>query len=173
MEALERAVAREAQRLSSSILDPIVINSIDDVKRALVDFDPNKNKIQSEVPISVIMNSDGKTYSVNTKTKSKSKRDLLLEGLDVVKKKMAAEDDMGRNIESVTINNRQMKPASLNSGVQCHSWIDPLIKHWLGGYRNGTDICWDLFDGYHYKYDAYTHKLTRVKQNEVRPTTIG
>jgi len=43
--------------------------------------------------------------------------------------------------------------------------IDPIISRLLGAYRDNELICWDLADGYTYRYDIFTHKLSRVKGN--------
>ena len=162
MSPLERAAAREAQRLSASILDPVVINSVNDIKKILIDFDPNKNKQQNEIPITASFNVDGKIYNATTKTKSKSRRDILIEGLELIRNRIESKIDSDPELESIIVNGKELKQVKLSNGSEGHVWIDPLIKHWLGGYRNGVDIFWDLNDGCRYKYNAFEHKLTRI-----------
>jgi hypothetical protein len=79
---------------------------------------------------------------------------------------MEMEEETHDTVDPVEINGRIMKPASLGTGVHSHSWVDPLIRQWLGGRREGIKICWDLADGYRYEYDIYGHKLSRISNNE-------
>jgi len=164
MQALEKLYERELQRYGPDILDPVTVTSVADIKMVLMTFDPAKNPQSSVVPVSAIVQNDKHRYAVNADTKSKSQRDILLEGLDFIKNRLEADADATIESEAVLINGRQMEPATVQTGVDGYSWIDPMIKHWFGGYRDGTHVCWDL-DGYQYRYDPYQHKLTR-KENE-------
>jgi hypothetical protein len=171
MEALDREFARQAKRLDpSKVAKPVEVETLADVKRVLSEFDPSfkANHKQREIPVATemtILDSSGPvTYKVEAPTKSKSKRDLLLEGLDVIKGRANIEEQLQTNDdEDLVVNGRNMKPAPLGNGVTGMSWVDPLIKHRLGGRRDGMVICWDLKDGYTYRYDAFTHNLTRVE----------
>ena len=69
--------------------------------------------------------------------------------------------------ETVLINGRSVKPLKID-GVDCVSVVDRLIRDWFGGYRDGILICWDLPDGYTYRYDITNHRLTRI--NNVKHT---
>jgi hypothetical protein len=164
MSPLERAAAREAQRYSANILDPVMINSINDIKKVLTDFDPNKNQQQKEIPVSAQFAVDGKVYMATTKTKSKSRRDILVEGLELIKNRIESKVDS--ESEPIIVNGKELKQIKLSNGSEGHNWIDPLIKQWLGGYRRGTDIFWDLNDGCKYKYNVFEHKLMRIMTDE-------
>ena len=163
MQELDKLYERELRRYGPEILDPVVVTNVADIKMVLMTFDPAKNPQSSIVPISAIIQNDKHQYAVNADTKSKSQRDMLLEGLELIKKRLETENDE-IDSESIEINGRQMRPAIVQTGVDGYSWIDPMIKHWFGGYREGMHICWDL-DGYQYRYDPYQHKLTRKEEN--------
>ncbi len=166
MEAIDREIARQANRLDPKALLPVEIKSLSDIKRLVGELDPRRNPVHVDIPLATTMQvtQDNRevVYKVETSTKSKSKRDMLVEGLDVIKHRAEMETRLTTDGEPVEINGKIMKPAKIGNGVEGKSWVDPLIKQWLGGYRDGTDICWDLGDGYIIRYDIYNHKLTRT-----------
>lgn len=166
MESLERARARQSQRLNGNVLEPIEIRSVGDIKRVVAELDPAKNPEASIIPLSTHLetqeNGQKKVYAVTADTRSKSKRDHLIEGLRMIQKRIDSEKEIEESVEPVEINGRIVTPPKLGSGVEGHTWVDPLIKQWLGGSRDGIVIFWDLNDGYRYKYDIFQHKLTRV-----------
>lgn len=168
MEALEKAHLRNENRLSPESLRPVEVATISDIKRVVAEFDPARNPIQADIPISTLMNEmdGGKkvTYQVSANTKSKSKRDILVEGLELIKKRQEIAKELATAGEAIEINGRFMKPPILNSNIEGHSWVDPLISQWTGGTRKGALIVWDLGDGYEYRYEIFDHQLTRVKR---------
>ncbi len=169
MEAFEKAAARDSLRLDKSILDPVVVKSLNDIKRVIAEYDPGKDKDQSSLPLSTILESSddgGKMvkYSVKASTKSKSKRQIILEGLDLIKNRAEKLADEKDNIEEFEVNGKAFKPAKLHNNTSGMSWVDPLIKQWFGGKRKETYITWDIGDGYEYKYDIYAHSLSRIEQ---------
>jgi hypothetical protein len=175
MEALEQLRRRELLRYSPEILEPVVVNTVDDIKRVLATFDPAKNPQSSSVPISTVMEgADGdrgkRQFAVSAETKSKSQRDILLEGLDLIKNRLEIKDNL--NGEAVDVGGKLMKPAKVHAATDGYSWVDPMIKHWFGGYREGIHICWDI-GGYQYRYEPYQHKLTRVKIDATGPPATG
>ena len=169
MEQMEKAMLRDERRLSQDILKPIEIRSISDIKRVLSELDPTRNQSHSEIPISTLMNEveGGKnvTYNVSSTTKSKSKRDILLEGITLIKNRKDKAQEIIDQTEELEINGRKVKPAVLKSNTEGHAWVDPLIKQWTGGRRDGTIITWDLDDGYQYRYEIFAHKFTRIRRD--------
>lgn len=165
MEALEKALARESSAKARGNFDPVQVSSVTGIKQLVAEFDPNKNPRHPEKPLSARLEvqegGKNQTYQVDTRTRSKSKREILLEGLDVIKKRIERKNV---DVKPVLINGHDVRPAAIGDGIAGHSWVDALIKQWLGGYRDGLLICWDLPDGYKYKYDIYEHKLTRVQR---------
>lgn len=157
MEALDRLRAREELKLPKSILDPVRVNTLADIRRVLYEFDPSRAISSNPIPIVAALNDGEKQYAASTVTKSKSKREYILEGMDLVRRMAETETRPG---ESVEINGREMTPAKLGNGLRGHMWVDPIIKQWMGAYRDGLDICWDI-GGNHYAYDIFTHKLRK------------
>lgn len=173
MEGLERAIAREAQKLNKNVLNPVSVHSLKDIKRVVSELDPKKNPESQDIEIATQLEVEGETFEVRANTKSRSKRDMLVEGLNVIKRRVEVADQLAASGESVEINGMQMKPATIGSGTEGRSWVDPLIKQWTGGFRDGLYICWDL-DGYRYKYNIFEHKLTRIENasGSATPGTI-
>lgn len=177
MESLERARARATRRLNEHVLDPVVVNSINDIKRLVSEFDPAKNPEAEVISLStqIEVREGDKTviYGVTADTKSKSKRDHLLEGMRMIENRQVAEQNLDEMIEAVEINGRLVKPPRLGNAIDGHTWVDPLIKQWLGGLRDGIIIYWDLQDGYRYKYNIFEHKLTRVPREADGESATG
>ncbi len=166
MEALDKLEARKALRLDpNQVLKPAEVRTFDDIKRLVAELDPKRNPHQANVPLSTTLtaNEDNKNviYKVDAHTRSKSKRDMLVDGLDIIKTRMESAARIAELQEEVEVNGVVMKPARLGYQTEGTSWVDPLIKQWLGGYRDGFVICWNLSDGYTYLYDIYQHKLYR------------
>lgn len=151
------------------VMKPVTVHTIDDIKRVVAEFDPIRNPRQVEVPLSTTMEAqeDGKrnVYQVSAPTRSKSKRDMLIEGLEIIKKREEAAEELASAGQETEVNGRPMKPAILNNNIEGRSWIDPLIHQWMGGIREGTLIVWELNDGYKYKYNVFTHRLIRVSRS--------
>ena len=59
---LESIEQRNSKRLNASILDPVKVESVDDIRRVLDELDPAKNKSQRNVNVATTMlsNDDGK-----------------------------------------------------------------------------------------------------------------
>lgn len=156
------------QRMDPSILEPVKVRSVNDIKAVLAGFDPATNPNSQSIPLAanVEVSDKGKKtlYQVTASTKSKSKRDMIVEGLDIIKNRSDSEST--QFIESVEINGRKVDPPKIGSGSNSYTWVDPLIKQWFGGSRDGLIIYWDLSDGYRYKYDIYQHRLTRASRDE-------
>jgi hypothetical protein len=167
-EALEKIYERERRRLHPSVADPVMVRRFDDIKRVLIDVDPKNNSVSAEITINADMASaeDGKnvTYRVSAPSKSKSKREMIMDGLDILKRQKEAIEKMQVSDSTIEVNGVMMKPPSFGDAERSRAWVDPLIKHWLGAYRKDLLICWDI-EGFHYEYDIYQHKLTR-SQNE-------
>ena len=166
MEQLDKALARQQQKLNPNILNPVEVHSIEDIKRLVAQLDPSANPRHSMVPIGATLtaqDNSGKsqTYSVSAPTRSKNKREMLIEGFDIIKTRIEAEQTT--NTLEVEVNGVAMKTPTLGTSSRSRTWIDPLIAQWLGGYRDGIYICWNLNDGFIYKYNIYEHKLTRTE----------
>lgn len=164
---LEKARQREKHRISPDAFNAVIVKTVDDIRKILAELDPARVITASDIKLKTQMlaTEDGQnnTYEVSAITKSKNKREYLLEGLNLIKRQMAAlgvsEDD------TLEINGREVKPAKIGNTSKGCSLIDPMIKHWFGAYRDGLLICWNI-DGYVYQYDVYEHKLARVQHED-------
>lgn len=167
-ESLDKEHARQERRLNPNAMEPVKVSTISDLKAVIATLSPALNRAQHTIPLTTQLagfDPEGRprTYQVTADTKSKSQRDILIEGLDIIRNRMNAGDKFEG--EAVEINGQIMKPAMLGTGIRNH-WVDPLIRQWLGGARDGLLIYWELADGYRYEYNIYEHKLTRFRNNE-------
>jgi hypothetical protein len=145
----------------------VQVNTLSDIQAVVAQFGPNSDLKPQSIPIQTLLeeSEDGNRvlYRVSSETKSKSRRSILIEGLDLIKKRLESPDD---EVESLEINGKLMKPATMKKSADGLTWVDPLIKQWTGGTRKNTLITWDIKDGYEYRYEIYTHSLTRIKRPE-------
>lgn len=158
--------------LDPSVLDPVVVTSYDEIRRVVNELDPKRNPVQVDIPVSTLMSvtEDNKpvTYRVEAQTRSRSKRDQLLEGLRIVRDRMAMDETIATTQETVEVNGREMKPATVGYRSEGSTWVDPLLKQWLGAKRHGYLVIWELSDGYTYRYDIFQHKLSRIPTKDVQ-----
>lgn len=152
---------RESKRIDPNCIKPVVVNNVSDIQRIIHTLSPD-NHDGPEVIINAVMDveEDNAKYELSASTQSKSKRSMIIEAFDIIKRQMQITSDG----KPVTINGVDMRPAPLFSHSNSRSYIDPMVKHWTGGYRNCLTICWDLNDGYTYMYDIYEHKLAKKKR---------
>jgi len=165
---LERELARRNQsELNRQRFEAPVIRTASDIKRVLAQLEPNSrlNVKTDDVTLAVNMlgtdaNNRSQTYHVSAKTKTSSARDILIEGLNIVKQREEAAQEVRDRRAVVAVDGKEMKspPVIVENNF---SSIDPVISRTLGGYRNGHFIQWDLSDGFTYRYDIYNHRLTR------------
>ena len=166
---------REARRYSRDILDPVQVISLQDIQRVVASFDPARNPPRPTVVVRsnmVVNDPTPVNIHVTAESHSKSKRDLLIEGLDKLKKQIATQEEIKKRAEPVYVNGKSMMPAKARSGEQSSTAVDPLIRQWTGGYRDGLLICWDINDKYIYRYNIYEHRLTRIQKSD-RPATTA
>lgn len=169
MESIDNALARTVSKSERehNFSKPI-INSVDDIRRVLHTLDPS-NKLNERVPDTVvaanIYGTDGKTNSASVSTKTKSYRDMLIEGLGIVRSRINAYQNVEGKSTPLVVNNKEMVPPCVVAMDTVLS-IDPVISRLLGASRDGYHITWRLPDGFVYKYDIFEHRLTRDAEGE-------
>lgn len=164
MDELEQLKNREDNRLSPEVLRPTVVRTMDDIKIILSEIDPARTTINKDIDIVTLMDvpngAANQRYQVTAKSRSKTKREYLLEGMEIVKKTI----EISREEPIATmVNGIEVRPARMLDRTTMRAWVDNLISHWLGAAREGLLITWKLDDGYQYNYEIYGHKLTRTK----------
>lgn len=149
-----------------------VVRTASDIKRVLAQFEPNSRLNVKTDDVTLAINMTGtdasnksQTYHVSAKTKTNSARDVLIEGLNVIKQREEAAQAFNDKRAVVAVNGKEMRSPPVIAENSFLS-IDPVISRTLGGYRSGYFIQWDLSDGFTYRYDVYNHRLTRFKTEE-------
>jgi len=181
MERLDRAVSRQrtARRTAEAFESP-TINTVNDIKHVLQQLDPSSrvNDTQDDVKISTeLTGSNGRNntnFEVDTVTSSKSHRQILIEGFKIVKQRLEAAEKVKneKTVNSIDVNNVPMSPAPVIN-TKSRLPMDAIIERLLSGHRNGQYICWNLSDGYTYRYEIFQHRLTRVQNAGDTDTTAG
>ena len=172
-EDLEKLRERQAEaKRHVGRLKPPEITTVDDIRRVLVILDPSSraNTQSEEISLSAQLvgtdqNNERQTYKVSAKAKAQSYRDILLKGFELIKQRRDLAEEASEARVPVEVNGTAMVPPQVLADPDFIA-IDPIIKRLLSGYRSGMFIQWDLSDGYTYKYDIYTHKLTRFRKEE-------
>jgi hypothetical protein len=109
--------------------------------------------------------------NLNTNTQSRTRREILLEGFEMLLKRQQLQEKALLKAIPVEINGVLSMPAKYR-GVESNTWVDGYVSHWLGGKRVGVTVVWELSDGYTYEYDIFSHKLTRtLRANDATPTS--
>lgn len=168
MGRLSAAMERRNRRSGPEIFVEPRIVSVGDIKRVINEIGTKHADSQSTTITTVLKSSErGKSkdqaeqYKVSATLSDRTKRDILLEGMSILKKQIEAATRQLESGSFVPVNGREMKPATLPGGTH-YCWADPLIKRWLGAYRDGLLICWRA-EGFIYRYDIFTHELSRIK----------
>lgn len=164
MDEIELLKSREENRLSPDVLRPTTVRTMDDIKIVLSEIDPARATTSKDIDIVTLMDvpngMPNQRYQVTAKTRSKTKREYLIEGMEIVKKTIEFSQEQPI---STMVNGIEVKPARMLDRTTMRAWVDNLISHWLGAAREGLLITWKLEDGYQYNYEIYGHKLTRTK----------
>ena len=170
-EDFEKLKAREeeAKRHVGRLKPPDII-TVDDIRRVLVVLDPSSraNTHTEEISLAAQLvgtdqNDQQQTYKVSAKAKAQSYRDILTKGFDLLKQRHGLVEEAAEARIPIRVDGEEMVPPQVLAEPDFIA-IDPIIKRLLSGYRSGMFIQWDLNDGYTYKYDIYSHKLTRFKK---------
>jgi len=133
-----------------------MVNNVDDIKNTIKDFCPNnKGSISHKISnIFDISDENGShRHLVEANISSKTPRDIIIDGLDIIKNRT-------ENVaySPVEINGKTVQPIKMLNSIKSRIWVDKLIESWFGGYRDGLLICWNLNNKI-YKYNIYTHEL--------------
>lgn len=172
MEAHDRAMARQSQanRAKREFADRQHVSTVDDIKRVLSELDPHNrvNSPMSDAPVSAQISTKNAqkqniTVNVSANTSSKTHRDMILEAIGMLRKRRELSEKLESQKKPVLVNGREMNAPDLLN-LTSKLAIDPIIERVTGGHRDGELICWDLDDGYTYKYDIFRHKLTRIQR---------
>ena len=118
-----------------------------DIVKLISEFDPNTQAQSKPTTITGKVNVENHVKEVTATVAPTSKRQMIIEGLNVFKKQSIEVTPI-----PTEINGQKVTPLSPIAGER-YCYVDRIIKVWLGGTRRGTMICWDLDDGYTYKYD--------------------
>ncbi len=123
----------------------IKISCLNDIKLVLSKLVQQKHT--DSQPITIDINN----VKLSAQTKSKSNKELLLEGMNNIKNKMEVQD---RYQQNCGIKNPVFYHNKAFSNVDVH------IENILGAKRDGLIIYWNI-DGQRYEYDIFTDKLKR------------
>jgi len=173
MEAYEREAERQARaEANKHKFGPPQVSSVGDIQRVVAQLDPT-NRLNTQSGISQVAttmrgNQEGTRsqgmFAVRSESADKSYRDILLEGLRTLRSRQDAVKKAMASAMPVEVDDRPMMPPPIIDKDVSMS-IDPIIERLLGGRREGELVCWDLADGYTYKYNVFEHRLTRVPRD--------
>lgn len=185
MEQYERAADRKRAAIRNQWKPP-KIQTVGDIQAVLKQLDPSDrlNKPVGDVTLTAQMEArddrdKSRLFQVNSKSSNQNHRDILIEGFALLRRRKDVAEAADQKTEEpvIVINDREMPPPDVITGDDASLAIDPLIERLLGGYRNGNHICWDLSDGFTYRYEIFQHRLTRretsVEDNAASSGTVS
>jgi len=133
--------------MAHNALTPVACHTLEEIKEVIKPFMRGGNNIN------ISCNMDGQL--INAVSSDSSPRTVLLNGLDIIKKRMEMKDKLSELGDHET-NLRAWDVDDL------HFSIDGIIAKRLGGTRKGLRIRWKIRNGT-YEYDPYTNKLYEVE----------
>lgn len=140
---------------ATSQAQPVVVRDSYEIRRVIAEFMPRQKKAETVQAQIEAMTEDGK--KVKYKVEAPLECDyhsMLMQGMDMVKKRLAAIEKAGPEAQRVL-------------SVGGHMWVDDLIRRRLGGVRDGLRVRWDIPEGTFF-FDPYTGKLTQVTHEQKR-----
>jgi len=123
----------------------VTVETLSDVKQAIQEFMPGDRPLPE---VSATIEAEGKTWQLSAPAGA-SYREMLIEGFDIVKKRLDA-------MEKVRDTELGIEPINVNG----HMWLDDLIVRRLGGVRDGLRIKWIIAEDTFY-FDPYAGTLTK------------
>lgn len=145
------------------------ISTVDDIKSVLVEFDPKhkNNQFQSEPPLAAKFRgrlNDRSDHHVDfqaTATASPcTHRSMLMDAMKDLAERRDLAAKMEEAEEPLYVDGHPMRRVpAIQTNMELP--IDSVIRRVMGGYRDGLDVCWDLSDGYTYRYNVFGHALSR------------
>lgn len=148
------------------------ISTVEDIKLVLREFDPKhkNNAVQAEPVITAKMRGrlDDRSdhhidFQASAKPSSLTHRSMLLAALKDLSERRELAMKMDVSEEPIYIDGKPMRrPAAIQTDMELP--IDSVIRRVMGGYRDELDVCWDLSDGYTYRYCVFDHSLSRRKK---------
>lgn len=187
MEQYDRAADRKRAAIRNQWKPP-EIWTVGDIQSVLTQLDPKDrlNKPVGDVTLTTQMEArderdKSRIFQVNSTSSNQNHRDILIEGFALLRRrKDVVETADQKKEESVIVigsdacpDGREMPPPDVITGDDASLAIDPLIERLLGGYRSGNHICWDLSDGFTYRYEIFQHRLTRRETSIEDRTASG
>ena len=146
----------QLQKMWEDGIKPITCYTIADIKAAIQPFMEDSGGEQ------VLLSCKVGDEKVTGKSTASSMRQLLLEGLSVIKKRMEAITKVQEAVD-------EADEAGVSSAMSI--WdinnvrfnIDNIIERRLGGKRRGIRIRWNLSDCI-YEYDPFSNKLYKIEE---------
>lgn len=129
------------------------VNTKTDIVNILKNFAPDGSKTNPESVVKTVLES----VQLSVGTESKSKRQIILEGMEHVKALMNSENIVP---EPIRINGKTVKPVRIAGLGDLKYPIDEDIENTLGATRAGLDIIWNIPSG-KYIYNIFEHQLKR------------
>ena len=151
----------------------IIVRTLRDLKEAIIPFTIGHFKARvSDVPIKANVEyldegGNKRIETVSAITRDITLRRLLIEGFDLVKKRLQLAKDMKDKYEEVHEDDdllpERIKWNLFDIDTQ-FLHVDTLIKQELDGKRKGLRIRWDISEGI-YEFDPYECKLYRIEDD--------
>jgi hypothetical protein len=129
------------------------VNTKIDIVNILKNFAPDGGKTNPESVVKTVL----ENTPLSVETESKSKRQIILEGMEHIKALISSENIVP---EPIRINGKTVKPVRITGLGDLKYPIDEDIENTLGATRTGLDIIWNIPSG-KYIYNIFEHQLKR------------
>lgn len=162
---MSRTVFKDKEQFNKMWEDatkPVVVNSLHDIKMVLQSIlSGNSDNVTLQTEMKWQTDNIKEKTVVTSKSKSSSLRDILLDGMSVVKKRIESQEKMLKAMRDATKNGHAKINMQIWDVDNTRFAVDSLIKQRLGGKRHKCRIRWELPIGT-YEFDPFTDKLFQV-----------
>jgi len=159
-----KRVIVDKKKLFNEAMKPVEVQCFDDIKLLVEKLLENTDNSKISLSTDLTWVDEGKTQSTKVVGESAnvSLYNMLLEGIDVIKKQIEANVLIKSQVEQLANEEDDIKLPISNWDVNDVKYsIDELIRRRLGATRQGLRIRWSIQDGI-YEFDIYQKKLFKV-----------
>jgi len=153
------------QDQKKKIIEPVVVTCLSDIKRVIANFN---RSVEGKTVLSteVTYEQDGKPVRerVEAEVRNTSPRAMLIEGLELVKKRIEFQKiskELEDDVESSHWKTVNFFDTDIN---KTFFWVDSLIRNRLAGVRHNLCVRWAIKDGI-YEWDPMKGDLQKIEEH--------
>jgi hypothetical protein len=160
-------------KMFQEAMKPIVVTSLNEIRMIIDHFTSGKQPLPSVAIKAELSWYDEKEFKqeVSVNSDSVSLYDLIMTGLEVVKKRTEAYVKVKEAVENAKKSDDFIPNVDIWDTDNMKFSIDYLIERRMGAKRNGLKIRWKISEGV-FEYDPYLNKLYQLEEEDANKSTL-